>query len=1563
MKSNIRYFLVVLLGLLAGSVYSQQTIMMNSSTNNRTVNASGCSIVIYDSGGPNGQYSNNENYRLTVCMPSGYRVAIDAAFTSESVNWDYMNIYAGRNTGGTVIANQTGCTTSGRLTEHHFETNSSCVTFVWHTDGSGTYAGFEITVSCIIPCQDYTLVPDITARWNADLNRYEACSNEELGFAFHGNYPNNDAPRGYHQTDQNTTWTWSWIDVNGRHESTGLGQNSFAVDIEPGAYYLNISARDFNGCEEVYDQEIFVVISLPPTFVGTTATPVICPGEVILLEAAVQPPDEWVMDIPEIIVEEHCFEDVVGITQSMCFNYDIFEPGQTIEEISDIESICVQIEHSYLGDLEAWLTCPNGSRMDLFNGYNCSACSWEFLGEPIDNDGLSCQQGVPYTYCFTPNESVTIHNVAANPPSYSFTDQSGTYISNHEYIPAGDYAPTGSWTTLIGCPVNGDWCINILDHLGSDDGTVFSVELHFSDNITPAPDRVVSYQTQFNLAPGSHDVRWEGLNVAQVNAATTTAMPDIPGQYQYTFYATDDFGCTYDTTVNVEVRSYDHPICCILPDFITAGQNTQVCSDRHLLSATPLTEGNEGRWEVVSAPTGGTATFAFQNAPNTSVFVDTYGQYVFRWTEAYRGNFEYCSISSTVEVGFYPMPENTFAYLPIDCFGNSTTITYIGNMTNSGFMGDQATFNWNFDGAVVESGTGMGPYVVHWPSTTGDAAMHHVSLNIDIHGCISEPTTINILEPALLTGSISKVDDICFRACNGSATITASGGTLPYSYSWGSPTNTIQNMCVGNYTVTLTDAKGCHLDFEYEITEPAEMVVDELSSGSANLSCYRAYDGEARIVVTGGTGQLHYMWSDIGVGSQFRPNLGAGIYTVVVTDDNGCTLEREYIITQPEPLVLHSNENSAVCEGLSTNVQAVAVGGTMPYNYHWTASNGDVIGDVQSFETNLDTTTTFSVYATDFFGCQSNTETFMVTVSPKMVIDDIIVTNNSCNNACDGTAELVMHGGIQPYQYLWGSNNYIYRGLCSGLYNVTVVDNIGCDVSSHFIVEEPIPMIANTMSTPASCGNTADGTATINIQGSVPPYTYLWPNGDTTHTINAVPGSYVVTVTDANNCRIEREVEILGPTPIFILPMSNQTICSGQSATLTTQASGGTPNYSYMWGNNGEVISYSNILTVTPTVSSTYTLTVTDANGCTALAQPVEITLNPPLNIRAVTTSYDTICPGSEAIIDVVTEGGNGGPYELTIDGGVIVPAPFSIALDTTTMVHITLSDMCGTTPVTDSILIFVRPKPDSLFTATVHEGCEPFSTTFTPFQHSSNTLWEFGDYQFSDIYRPTHVYNKPGNYSVSLELTDNFGCHYYNTYNNYIKVNPKPKALFESTPELTGMLNSEITFINYSTGAQNYYWFFGDNDSSLFEAPRHIYKKMGTFEIMLVAESSELCRDTTTREITIQNEFSFYAPTSFTPNGDGVNDCFRICGNGITPNGFSLAIYDRWGALVYKTTVYNGNESCESCGEGAWDGTDYGSKINGDAVCKSGIYKWFCSFQDWNGVIHDEQGTVMLIR
>ena len=1533
MNSKSLYIIIAIL-LLSLVSKAQETYNLDANTNGSTITT--CNATLYDSGGPDGQYSSSENYSITFCGMANAPIIVEVVYLStESASYDYIRIYDGPNTGSTILANSLGGSTMPAQTE--YEATGNCVTITWHSDGSVNRNGFELSIRCGFPCQDYTVNITPEATYDATEDAYLGCSGGTVSAVL--NFPNNN--QNYEQSVETTSFSWSVLSDAGTQVFAGMGMNDFAEELAPGAYFFTLTTSDANRCQ-VYSNTVTVYISVPPTFVGTHVTPEVCPNGEAELVGVVNPPPEWTMTIQEVNYEQHCFDDDhIDEEQLSCFTYAEFAPGQVIQQATDIESIGMQMEHSYMGDLDIYLQCPNGQRITLFT----QACSGGFFGEAVDTDtqGVnSCNDGpqyvgVGYDYYWTAGNNRGL--MSANCPGSS------------RPLPAGDYQPVGSFNDLVGCPINGEWCVIFVDNLGVDDGTVFRTELHFADHLIPAEENIISFQNTYG-----DDQWWEGNTVTDATGATTTSFPPTPGQEGYVFSATDNFGCTYDTTLYVTVRDFTHIECCITPEPVIRDIPNLICTNRTNLSVTTVPNGNTGEWSVVSYPNGddvnNTVTFANPNAPNTQVVVNGWGTYTFRWTEHYMGRDD-CSGSADISTTFQQQPTNTFIYTPISCFGDETTITYTGNMD------ENAEFTWGYGGAFVQTGaTPVGPHILSWQ----EAGTHGVTLTVNNNGCVTSDTLVSILNPdKLVIDSITVVNDPCYHSNGGSAVVVHHGGTLPVTYSWAAPGTELLNIGAGSYTLSVTDANGCLAQQPYIITEPTEVIVQTIES--TNLTCYGSSDGTISVYAGGGTGELHYLWSDAGFASENRVGLPAGEYYLTVSDDNNCAVDAYVALTQPERLAIQMTTDYAVCEGEPTPVHISAFGGTAPYHYMWNNGNGE-------FEANdmisplLDTTTHYSAYVRDAHGCISNTESMTVTVSPEMIIDSIMLRQIKCYGHCDGRAELVMHGGLAPLQYSWPSDNYIYDGICSGAYTVTVADLIGCSVIGSFVITQPVDWSISSTTDSVTCNGGNDGVARIFVDGATPPYTYLWPNGDTTDILTTSAGSYILTVHDSNGCRYTEEFNIPEPLPILALPMRNVTICNGQSTTLTTQVTGGTPYYDYRWqGPNGA--EYNGMYyEVSPTETTTYQLTITDSRGCSVEMSPVTVKINPDLRITSVVTSYDTICEGDEALIYVEAAGGNGGPYTLTLQDGRVVPSPFTVRPDTTTMFYITLTDMCTTPAVVDSIEIFVHSYPDELFTASRVEGCSPLDVTFTPLTiNGTQYLWKFGDNDFSEEEIPSHTYVKPGDYDVTMSVWSEFGCRIEKTIEDLVHVYQRPTALFDADLQSVSVLAAEVLFTNRSLDAYRYFWFFGDQDSATYEHPRHIYPEMGEYEVVLVAESENHCFDTTSRSITVYNQFSFYAPTSFTPNGDGLNDCFRICGNGISKNNYLLTVYDRWGEMVYKTTKFDPKADCDACSEGSWDGTDWGSKKKGDKVLPNGIYYWYCQFEDIYGILHKEQGTVNMVR
>jgi gliding motility-associated-like protein len=231
--------------------------------------------------------------------------------------------------------------------------------------------------------------------------------------------------------------------------------------------------------------------------------------------------------------------------------------------------------------------------------------------------------------------------------------------------------------------------------------------------------------------------------------------------------------------------------------------------------------------------------------------------------------------------------------------------------------------------------------------------------------------------------------------------------------------------------------------------------------------------------------------------------------------------------------------------------------------------------------------------------------------------------------------------------------------------------------------------------------------------------------------------------------------------------------------------------------------------------------------------------------------------------------------------------------------------------------------------------------------------LWDFGDvnsYNTSNIKNPTHIFEESGVYDITLSVTSADGCTNVDVVEDLIIVYDLPQAKFIAEPEIASVIKPIIDFVNLSSGAVEYHWFFGDGDSSLAKNPYHAYApREQNYLVELRVTSDKECRDTVYLQVRIQDEYTFYAPTAFSPDGDGINDMFYIKGHGIDASKYKLMVFNRWGEPVFESE--DPNES--------WNGIVKGS----NKVCKIGSYTWLAIFKDQAGVEHAETGAVTIIR
>lgn len=484
-----------------------------------------------------------------------------------------------------------------------------------------------------------------------------------------------------------------------------------------------------------------------------------------------------------------------------------------------------------------------------------------------------------------------------------------------------------------------------------------------------------------------------------------------------------------------------------------------------------------------------------------------------------------------------------------------------------------------------------------------------------------------------------------------------------------------------------------------------------------------------------------------------------------------------------------------------------------------------------------------------------------------------------------------------------------------------------------------------------TCNGFDNGRASVTVVPQYPPYTYLWTNGAITPTLTGLPpGTFVCTIRDFNGCDTTTSITIQEPFPFNITPSPDIFLCYGEKHFIYANPLGGVPPYDFFW--NGGLDSAS--IFIDTLVSTIYIVRAEDANGCRSDTFKINVYVDPPIQMQLL-ASDDTVCPGNPVLVSVIVWGGDGGPYYVYLNNETLENPPIYVYPEQTTEYIITVRDKCGTYGVTDTITVVTYPDTPIDFSADIYKGCQPLRVTFNEVNNNPGAwyLWVFGNIDENNtsvIKNPVHVFDSPGLYDVTLTVTSREGCVNTSKFEEMIEVYPKPDARFINDPQVSSIVNSLIYFTNYSTGATTYYWSFGDGDSSEYINPQHYYRSINTFNVSLIAESSERCTDTAFSTILIQDEYTFFAPTAFSPDKDGMNDIFYVYGNGIDPDNFQMFVFDRWGATIFETKRMD---------EG-WNGIIKDVKRD---VLKSGVYTWYVIYKDFSGVEHQRTGPVTLIH
>lgn len=630
--------------------------------------------------------------------------------------------------------------------------------------------------------------------------------------------------------------------------------------------------------------------------------------------------------------------------------------------------------------------------------------------------------------------------------------------------------------------------------------------------------------------------------------ATTPSISNLDAG-TYVLEITDINGCTMEDSVTL-----------VQPDtLVMTGIATDVPCFGDTIGAINVTT------------TGGTPTYSFLWDTGdpiedlTNIPAGTYFQTV--------TDINGCTDTLTVTVD-QPLDSISLSFTQTDilCFGDSTADV---DLTVQGGVGPYG-YAWS-NGAITEDLFGV------------PAGAYDVTVT-DANGCTEELDVI-VVEPTDIILTSTTIDPVCQGGTQGSIDLTVNGGTPGYSYSWNTNevTQDITGLFAGQYVVFVTDINGCEDSLTIQLTDPDELILTETHT---NVACYGDSSATIDLTVTNGVPAYNYAWSD-GQTIEDAVGLPFGNFFVNVSDQNNCGAFLSIFITQPDTLLYltDSTLTDVLCFGQANgSIDMDVEGGVTPYTYLW--DNGDPTLDLTGV-----TAGEYTLVITDANGC---TVTFTDSISqPDTLVTAETHVDILCFGDATGSIDATTTGGVTPYDFSWdsGPSTEDLTNIPAGAYILTTTDSNNCVHTLQVIIDQPNQGLSITdIVSDVSCFDGDDGTIDIDVTGGTPVYEYNWSTGDSTEDLDSLmTGNYFVEVVDSNGCFDTLFTVVNQPLEPLTLSGETTVTCLGDSSgTAIVVASGGTPDYFYVWNTEPEQTS-DFIFNLS---LGAYQVVVTDVNGC-----------------------------------------------------------------------------------------------------------------------------------------------------------------------------------------------------------------------------------------------------------------------------------------------------------------------------------------------------------------------------
>lgn len=839
--------------------------------------------------------------------------------------------------------------------------------------------------------------------------------------------------------------------------------------------------------------------------------------------------------------------------------------------------------------------CPGVVTMTVTDSQTCTATYSATVTQPTSITLTSNQTNLVCSTICNGNATVT---ASGGTPGYTYS-----------WVPMGSSNPTSTGLCA------GPYTVTVTDNLNCSKQITFTLT---------APPTLTASPTQTNVlcngaSTGSINLNPSGgtpgyTYVWSPPVSTTSTAVNLPAQV-YSYTITDIQACPFSGTVAI----------------------TEPPALSLSVSQTNVTCPSICNGTANANLSGGTSPYTYTWTPGGAPLV---GQGTASVTNLCAGNFSLnvrdannCSTSTTFTITQPPPIAPNVSTVAPTCFSVCNGVI---NSAPSGGWGGPYTFT------LIPS---SGAPIVASPPFNGLCAGNY-TLVVGDNGC-TRTQTVTLTQPNLLTFSLNATPINCFNQCSSTISSVINGGSPSYTVTWGSgpsPGNSQVNQCAGVHTATVTDSKGCTATASVNITSPPDMTV---TINSANPNCNGQCNGAASTTVTGGTPNYTLSWSN-GVNGNVNPNLCDGSYTLTATDSRGCVKTAIATIVAPPALILTPVNGTVSCAGMCDGtVSVVASGGTPGYVYNWSS----VPSQTTASAVNL-CAGNYNVSVTDGQGCLASSS---ANVSQPSVLTVTISNVKPSCNVCIGEATASGIGGTAPYSYLWSPGGQTVASptdLCVGPQTVTVTDSRGCVATQTVQINQTIILVLTSNGATLACNGVCSGAATANGVGGVLPYTYNWtsppvaPTQTTQTAFNLCVGTHTVVVTDQLGCSSSGTVSFAQPPAITLTVTKSDVTCnSACNGSVSVSASGGTGAISYQWQPGGSTAS-----SLTGLCAGDYTLTATDANGCT---QTTVVTIAEPDVLAVSYTNIDpTTCISADGSISYTVTGGT-----IPITATWVVPA------------------------------------------------------------------------------------------------------------------------------------------------------------------------------------------------------------------------------------------------------------------------------------------------------------------